>query len=75
MPEMPERLRVTEGERTLIGARDRFRRITQGALSRFQERILDEAHDADLSQLSRALDAACWSAADEYRKAKKNLKE
>jgi hypothetical protein len=37
----PPRLRVTEDERTSIGARDRFRRVFRAACNRIEAHILE----------------------------------
>jgi hypothetical protein len=39
---LPERPAATEGERTELGALERFRTITQGALEKFQRQVRDQ---------------------------------
>jgi hypothetical protein len=62
---------MTEAERTPEGARDRFRRITQRALNRFQEAIskdIEVLSDGIVQTLADDVRRECEEAAREYRK-------
>ncbi len=67
---------VTEAERTLVGARERFRRVFRGASAKLEQAILDSApEDNETTQAAFAefLDALD-SAGEEYDENRTRLK-